>query len=55
MGKSSQLGGHLLHQVEQITQHLQRVHTFGSQPSLRRGQPLTDTHHTLAQSPPNPS
>lgn len=48
-----QLGVYLLHQVEQITQHLQHVHPFGPQPRLGRHQSLADRRHTLTQ-PLNP-
>lgn len=40
---------HLLHQVDQVTQHLQYVDSLGPQPGLGRHQPLAERRHTFAQ------
>lgn len=46
---ASQLDAHLLHQVEQIAQHLQHVHLLGSQLGLGSNQSLAELRHALAE------
>ncbi len=44
-----QLGVHQLHQVEQITHHLEQVHRLRPHPVFRGDQPLASLGHALAQ------